>query len=675
MRRRSFLAGSVAASALPLAAAIPVTAAVRPHRGKPTLFVRDKAVPAMFYALTDAWGGRWTQDETPRLSMQRFVKEGFYLFQVDLFLEDCWPSEEAFSIEPARRQIRGVLDLCPDAAVVLRWHVNAPGWWNAANPDELTRYANGDFEPSERTQPVRYMMDDLRRKPRASLASEKWMAMARRQTEALLRGLRATAEGAALAGIHVACGVYGEWHYWGFMRNEPDTSQPMQQRFDAWRKARGREPVPVPSVEERRVLDDGIFRDPTGRRHVIDYYRCQQELVADRIVALCELVKQTWPRPLLTGTFYGYFFSMFDRPATGGHLCLDRVLASPSVDYLSAPQAYGNLFRDLGGCGISRGLTESVRLNGKLFLDEMDQTPSWTWRNDVDTAFRLSDLDADYALLRRNVFESFTRGAGLWYYDFGPSNQAGWWLDDRLMTEIARIKRVIDRYHERDYQPAGDVLFVFDTDVYYFTGSIQGTDRLTDVQAVNRTIGHAWQAGAALETVHLRDLSKLNLERFKLIVFANTWLMTAEQRRSVREHVMAPNRQVLFQGVPAYCDGDKLSATFSREVTGLDLRRQPGPLFRVGDREPGLSRHGNTWFATTPPAAAAAWRGVFREAGAHIYVEGGDDVVHAGGGVVLVHSKGGGARKIAMRGGRTMEVTLPPKCSWVFDADSGERLL
>jgi hypothetical protein len=652
----------------------PVTAEVRIDRGKPALVVRGTPVHACFYALTDATGGRWSWEEAPRQSIRRFVEAGFKLFQLDLFLEDCWPRDGALSVEPARRQIRGIVDVCPDAAVVLRWHVNAPLWWREANPDELTRYANGDFETISRTQPVRYLMDDLRRTPRASLASEKWMRMAREQTQALLRALAKTPEGDALAGIHVACGVYGEWHYWGFMRNEPDVSRPMQERFGAWRKAKGRSPAAVPGVEERRALDDGIFRDPARRETVIDYYRCQQELVAERIVDLCGVVKSNWPRPLVTGTFYGYFFSMFDRQATGGHLCLDRVLASPNVDYLSAPQAYGASYRDLGGCGISRGLTESVRLNGKLFLDEMDQTPSWKWRNDVDTAFQLTDLESDAAILRRNVFESYTRGAGLWYYDFGPANHSGWWIDARLMEEVARIKKVIDRYHEREYAPAGDVLFVFDTEVFYYTGSIQGSDPLTDVQAVNRTIAEAWRSGVALETVHLRDLAKIDLARFKVVVFANTWVMTAAERRMVRERVMSGGRGVVFQGVPAYCDGARLSVEFSREVTGLDLRKRAGPLFTVGDKAPGLSRHGNVWFATTPPATGKEWREILGAAGAHIY-SGGDDVVHAGGGVVLVHSKEGGPRRIAFRGGKAVEVTLPAKCSWVFDAASGERLL
>lgn len=678
MRRREFLAsGAAAGTAAYGAPAGPVTAEVREHGGKPALLVRGQAVPASFYALTDCPGGRYSWEEAPRAAMKEFVAAGFRLFQLDLFLEECWTGPGPLSVELARKQIRGVLDLCPPAAVVLRWHVNAPPWWQEAHPEELTRYANGGFETPERTQPVRILQDDLRRTKRASLASELWYEDARARTVELMQELSETQEGSALAGIHVACGVYGEWHYWGFMRNEPDVSVPMQKRFAAWRKARGKAAAAVPGIEERKALDEGIFRDPQRREAVIDYYRCQQELVAERILGLCETVKRNWPRPLITGTFYGYFFSMFDRQATGGHLCMQQVLKSKHVDYLSAPQAYGAAFRDPGGSGISRALVDSVRRNGKLFLDEMDQTPSWAWRNDVDTAFELKNLALDAALLRRNVFESFTRGAGLWYYDFGPANHAGWWLDRRLTAEIRRIHEVVNRYHQRVYEPAADVLMVFDTETFYYTGTMQGADPLTDPLAVNRTIGSAWASGVALETVHLGDLERMDLSRYKAVVFANTWVMTAAQRRMVRERVMGASRHVVFQGLPAYCDGRRLSAEFSREVTRLDLRPVSGQQFAPAlgvAGVAGLQRQGNTWFATTPVNTAAGWREIFRTAGAHIYVDSGD-IIHAGAGLVLLHSKDGGARTLRLRGGHALELNLPGPSSLVFDAESGERLL
>jgi hypothetical protein len=662
--RRSFgatVAGTSFAAPLMAQAASPAVLELKQVQGKPTLHLRGQPVQASFYALTDCPGGRWTYDEGPARSIRFFAEMGFKLYQLDLFLEDCWTAPEKFSIEPARRQLRGLLDLCPDGAVVLRWHLNAPQWWKEKHPEELVRYFNGDYETPDITVPIRYIHNDLRRVPQNSLASELWLRHSVEKTTALLRGLASVPEGRALAGIQPACGVYGEWHYWAFQQNEPDSSPAMQKHFDQWRSSKGKPKIPVPGMAERAALDDGIFRDPQKREGVIDYYRCQQELMVDCIETLCAAAKKAWPRPLLTGTFYGYFFSMFNRQATGGHLELPRLLQSPHVDYLSAPQAYGELFRDMGGTGITRALIESVRLNGKLFLDEMDQAPSWYWQNNVDIAFRLRDVEADKAILRRNVLESYTRGAGLWYYDFGPANVTGWWNDTRLLAEIKQIKSILDRYHQKPYEPAGDVLAVFDTEVFYYTGSFRGSDLITDPLAVNQFVAQLWRSGMAVETVHLADLDKIDLSRFRIVAFANTWLLRPEQRRFIRERVMTGGRHVVFNGFPGYCDGTRLDKAFSRELTGLV-------------DSPGLSREGNVWFQDKPPVLPADWRRIGRAAGAHIYIDT-DEVIHTGGGLLLLHSKVGGERTVRLRSGREVKLSVPGPGSVLLDSGSGEVLL
>jgi hypothetical protein len=645
--RRAFIASTVA-SGLQAQSKAAVLLEVKQSLGKPTLHLDGSPVHAAFYALTDATGGRWSFDEAPAQSLRQFAQLGFRLYQVDLFLEDCLGADGRFSLDLARRQLAGVIAARPDAAIVLRWHVNAPGWWCEQYPEELTQYSNGGLETPDRKLPTRYMQDDLRRTKRASLASAAWFALAERYTQALLLGLAATPEGQRLGGIHIACGVYGEWHYWGFMRNEPDTSQPMRKHFDEWRRRQGKASAPVPDVAARSALDDGIFRDPARREVVMDYYRCQQKLIVERLTSLCALAKRSWPRPLLTGTFYGYFFSVFNRQVSGGHLYLHDVLASPHVDYLSAPQAYGTQYRDLGSSGITRALVESIRLNGKLFLDEMDQTPSWRWRNDVDAAFELTDLDSDIAILRRNVLEGYTRGAGLWYYDFGPANHSGWWADKRLQSEIVKIQSVLAKYHSRTYAPAGDVLAVFDTEVYFHTGSVPATDAVTDPLAVNQTITEMWRCGAAIETIHLRDLERVDLSRFRLVVFGNTWILSGAQRKYISEKVM-PGRTVVFQGFHGYGDGQKLG--YAPPAASKNVRYLP---------KPGISH--------------IEWRQIFEDAGVHCYTNAGD-VVHAGGGLVLVHSKEGGARKIKLRSGKVLDVTLAPKSSWVWDAATGELVL
>ncbi len=141
---------------------------------------------------------------------------------------------------------------------------------------------------------------------------------------------------------------------------------------------------------------------------------------------------------------------------------------------------------------------------------------------------------------------------------------------------------------------------------------------------------------------------------------------------------MAGGRHVVFQGVPAYCDGKTLNIEFSREATGLDLRLTDTqtfrPAFTVGASQPGISRHGNIWFATAPPLSFPQWREIFQAAGAHPYVDGGE-IIHAGAGLVLIHTKDGGNRRVTFRGGMAHDLKLPPKASWLFDSTTGERLL
>ena len=212
----------------------------------------------------------------------------------------------------------------------------------------------------------------------------------------------------------------------------------------------------VPLMAERVHTEYGIFRDPAKERKVADYFRCQQEAVADDIILFCRTAKENWGRPLVTGVFYGYFFFLFGRQQTGGHLEIQRVLASPWVDYLSAPQTYAPAFRGMGGSGQSRGLVESFTMHGKLLLDEMDQVPALYGKTGAEAEKALPE---SVAILRRNVAESYTRGHGMWFYDFGPGlGRKGWWDNAVLMEEIARMRRVFGAYFERPHRPQADAV-------------------------------------------------------------------------------------------------------------------------------------------------------------------------------------------------------------------------
>jgi hypothetical protein len=702
-------------------------AEVRPYRGKPTIFVDDEPMAPFFYALTHAYGGRWSWEEVPARNIRQYGELGVRLFQVDLYFEDIYAEgTDSLDIETARRQVRGVTDACPGARVVVRVHVNAPFWWNDAHPEECTEYADTPVEDRSYGPPLNNEDGDPGNCYRTSLASKRWRAEATARLQELCERLATAPEGADVIGIHVCWGVYGEWHYWGFIQHDPDTGPAMTKHFRRWlrqqyatddalQRAWGTrdftlQDATVPGVTERANDHPPFLRDPAGEQRTIDYYRCQHELVADDLLHFCRTVKESWPRPLLVGVFYGYFHHVFCRQATGGHLGIERVLNSPWVDYLSSPQAHC----DQGEgppVGLQRGLVESVAAHGKLWLDEFDKGALQEGYT-VNVTRTEIESDPQYLpLLRRGAVSPLARGAGLWYYDFGVRTGRGWWDHPDYLDCIAADRRFAEKNLHRELDPPADVLLVFDAESFYYTRDRwhQLKMRLADGVACD-----VRRSGAISDSVYLFDLPQMDLDRYKAIMFVTTFCMDEEQRAFIRNEVAAGGRTLIWQYMPGITDGRRLDPALTTELTGIQLHRiesgpepvldmdLPGgltasieyweavdPLYAVqGDvevlgrlRDSGEAIVGRrelrdhvSVHAVLPLLGPSALRAVFRQAGAHIYNDA-DDVVHGGCGTVWVRTLECGPRSLHLRNGKVLELDMPPHTTSVFDAQTGQRLL
>ena len=703
-----------------------LTGQVRAYQGKPTLFIGEAPVYPMLYSLTDDPGGRWTWEELPRASMASFAEQGVRLFQVDLFFETIFSEADSLNIGLVQRQIRGVLDVHPDAGVFIRLHVNASPAWRRAHPEENTAYADTvGVEKTYYNLHHRLIDDDEAAPVRTSLASARWREHATHRLTTFCRVLAKTPEARALLGIQMAGGVFGEWHYWGFNRHEPDTGLAMTTCFRDWLRVKyGTDPglqrawndsrariatAKTPDLRERTLVSDGIFRDPRRERKVIDYYECQHQVVAEDIIHFCRVAKENWPRPLITGTFYGYFFMMFGRHAAGGHLQMERILNSPYIDYLSAPMSYNGFSREIGGSGQSRGMLDACRMHNKLWLDEMDQN---THLGGLYTTVKTT-LSDDVTLLRRNLAQAFTRGMGQWFYDFGPNTVTGWWSHPDLLRNIRALNRVFQSYYAKPYQSEAQVLFVYDTDVYYHLANDWSLDPVSH-SAVEWASADAYHSGATLDEVHLSDLERVDWKRYKVVVFANTFYLSARQRHYIRAHVQRDGRHVVWNYMPGYTDGRTLNQAFVEELVGMKLTKhhpaeKPAlvvrqkdfpavtfdiwravPILEVTDRTAvpvgylGQSERvvmaykklprSTSWFCGLPLRKAPLMREIFKRAGVHLYNEQ-EDVIYSGNGILTVHTKDGGNRQLTLRNGKPITLTLAPRSTVLLDNQTGEILL
>jgi hypothetical protein len=720
-------------------ASSPIRSKVSMHQGRPTVFINDQPLYPMVYALTDVPGGRWTWEEVPQHNIQNFCTNGIRLYQVDLAMDHIWFENGRLDISLARKQIAGILEVCPEAAVIFRFHVTAPKWWLYKYPDEWVRYADTEYKDEATIGLPRIIESDNYPVRRVSMASESWKSEAGARLREFLAALAATPEGNAVAGIQVANGVYGEWHNWGFYWHEPDVGIPMTRFFRTWLKDRygsdqglqqawNRPDVrlataEVPSFEERQTTA-GIFRDPHRERNVIDYYTCAHQLVADNILHFASIVKQSWPRPIITGTFYGYYFSVFGRQAAGGHLALQRVLASPDIDYLSGPQAYGPESLELGEAYRSRSLIASVRLHGKLWLDEMDVEPTTPIERDSRYDLRLQNSFAD---VRRNVLFTYTKGMGLWFYDFGVAGvdldgfqynhrgNRGTWDHPALMADIQEVKQLLESMLEEEYRSEADVLYVYDTESFYYTASLRGTDPVSNTLIDYNTL-NAFKSGVVFDPVHISDLRAIDLAPYRVVVFGNTYLLTDEEVEFIQNSVARAGRTLVWFYAPGYTDGATLDPERISKLTGIRVAptsladipkillslpadstvtykvgEEPfGPIFMVTDaeaeplgrfsetNEPAVARKSfadhTAWYVSLPNTGIEPMRHILWESGAHVYSRQGD-IVYAGAGILAVHTKQGGRHTVTLRNGKNLSFDLPEGASTLLlDSRTGELL-
>jgi hypothetical protein len=718
----------------------PIEAVVRMVNGWPTILLNNVPESPVLYSLTDTPAGRWSWEELPQHNIAQFLRQGIRIVQLDLFMDFVWLEEGRFDIGAARRQIAGVTALRPDAAVILRCHVTPPRWWMLKHPEEWVAYADVGYMEEHREGLTRILEEDNYPVRRVSLASTVWREEGHRRLRQFLTELAATPEGNSLAGIQVADGIYGEWHNWGFFRNEPDVGEPMNRAFREWlartyrtdaalRQAWNRNDVDlktarVPGVEERRIRG-GIIRDPARERQAIDYFTCLHEMIAERIIGFARVVRTTWPRPILVGTFYGYFFSTFSRQAVGGHLALGRILRAPEIDYLSGPQAYEPESLKPGDPYRSRSLILSVRMHGKLWLDEMDVDANVPIPADHSHDLKLR---SSIATVRRNVLFSFTKGMGLWFYDFGVGGadldgviypgrgSQGTWDHPAVLEDIGAMKRLIDRRRAMPYRSGADVLYVYDTESFAHTGSLLGSDPVSNTLLDYASLA-AFRSGVVFDPVHLDDLETIDLSPYRVVVFANVFLLSPGQRQFIREHVATGGRTIVWNYAPGYSDGKTLVAGRISELTGIgvspvSLDSVPtvrfrssgdttvayrvgtapfGPLFAVTDPDAEvLGRYVEgggaaiarkkfadhvAWYVALPSKVPEPYRTILQSSGAHVYARQGESV-YAGGGIVVVHTGSGGPREVLLRNGKRLAFDLPagPQ-TLVLDSETGEALL
>ena len=697
------------------------------RKGHPELYIDGKAVLPIVYALSDFPGAKSNTVYAQR-NIRNFGDAGINIVALDTELRLGWRKGIPFDPEPLIAEITDALDANPNAKFIIRLHTNAPYWWCIDNPDEciLYRTPEGDNPGVDRGEDYVRLIRGDRDEIRASAASEKFLTEASDNIKVFLEALKGTPEGDALLGIQPAYGRCGEWHSFG-----PDVSNPNRNYFKKWLKKKYktddalREAWHNPSVTFDTAQfhpecylpgDDISMRDPRCSQNITDSQIAYQEANVDALLHFCRAVKSVMPN-ILCGSFYSYIVCVAEgRMPVGGHLAIDKIYQNRDViDFLAGPACYaGN--RKSDGVPMQRALLESHRLNGLLWLTEMDQPPADT---DIIVGGSSEKMDETLSVLYRNAFMPLLSGEGFWFYDHrlligktarrpeelpeGVSinpyassiyHKKGWWDNPYTMKKIADMRAFAETVRERSYSVNSDVLIVIDSDSYYHrAAATDGDGYYTILESFGR-------AGAAVNLIYARDLDKCEISKYKCVVFASSFALTPEERE--RYNQITKNTLTVYLNCHGYCDKSTLSeenisaavgmrmtrrietAMFYDDGTKEDISANVQPVFspeadstevltKYEDGTPAAVRCGNRIYIPNVAISERMANYLVDVSGAHRFTSSREPVV-AGFGYVMLNCQHRGTRILTFPSGKTAEVKTDGFETVIYDIEKGERV-
>lgn len=704
---------------------------VEMHRGRPTFFLDGKPYTRPFFATYQ-----------PRKEIYAAMeKAGFevHLFQVSL--PGIWHGPDRWDFSYIDSCARDILEADPDALILPRIYLQAPPWWREAHPEELMVLDHGGTtfqEPYKRgivTEGRTY----------ESIASTRWREDGAEALRTIIRHIHASPWGDRIFGYQFSGLATEEWYHYTVNQdaNMGDYSEPMRQAFARWLEDRygsaealaaawnrpgiGFEDVTIPTREERLGDRNRTFRDPATQMNVIDFYRFHSFIVVDTINHFARAIKEATDRRKVVGTYYAYLFEFRGNPDFG-HNAVGEILRSPDVDFILAPPGY--LERMSGGMETYRRPFHSGTLHGKLWVNDNDSVSfqldkvmaqhSWTEDQLAEMAMYHPEggTTAQESLWNYQRSAGFVLSEGIYQSIFDL--HGGYYDHPQLIQGLRRILDLHDRSKDVDRTSVAQVLIVADEASCAYMGFQMDRGGYPWDSGLGTALALYQpgfiRSGVPFDSILQEDLSRVDLEPYRLVVFLNAYHMDDILRAFVQTQVKRNGRSILWIYAPGLFNGNRASVDAMKTLADMGIDESAdeafvdtrfaltpegrtwmesagfepiegaiGPelrnckLFSVSDPdaqplgthiESGAvvfaSRDMGDWtsyYAVTAILPPALIRALARSAGAHVYSES-DDALYVNKSYITIH-----AAKRA--GNRT--IRLPQSCD-VYDALCGDRM-
>lgn len=465
-----------------------------------------------------------------------------------------WVGENEYDYSATDKTLDTIFSLSDDVLYLPRVELNAPLEWLKSNPDEIAISSYADRNPQKIAEvyknyrtaheiaAVRCGVVNEHGVYLQSFFSDKWMKDAKEALRRFVHHLENGKYGSRIVGYQVAFGMCGEICNWGAWKDHEhwgDFSKPAQKGFAEYCKSKygsiseaaktyniphlnENDIVPLPDERFKKNCDIyDYFRVNDSR--AIDFSLCLSERSTKNICDFAKTVKEEVDKPV--GSFYGYLVTKY--PTETSHIAIERLMECEYIDFLSAPKIYYRC--GAGQPGGSQATSMSVAMS-KIWLDELDNDThiSKMYQEESNHPKTFSETKT---ILWREVAKNLAwNNQNFWWMDL----YGGWFMDKEIQNEFKKIIEFNKNMRKLPRRSISEILFVMDetslahqTADRFFTGC-------RDIGILNEMGAEIKLCGAPVDEYRLKDLKKLDLTQYKMIVFANAFVVDDETIKIIK---------------------------------------------------------------------------------------------------------------------------------------------
>lgn len=678
------------------------------HNGRTSIMIDGKPIPGVAILAP----ARGKGDDAPS-SLTGSVEAGIKI--VFVTIGGDWSGPGKYDFSGALRHLEVVQDRAPDTWMVMRICIDAPYWWLVANPDECARSADSTGPERYASMGSEKWIKDSSEYLAAFVRAVEGAPLGRK----IIGYSLLTSHGGEWIYTGAGAGKIGDYsepalkYYRAWLKKKYGDKDWIAKVQIPSEEDRGRAwPALLrdPKRDARSIDFDLAFSDMTADNLLAWCRAVKKESHRRRLVGAFYgyLLWQTGLvnsaatnghlalRRLLESPDIDFVtsFPSYDVREPGA--------AAPILSPVESVQAAGKLLFD--ECDDRTHLVGGPpAIRFQMVRDQRDPANGPQQWSGMWNIWGVETEQIALAVLRREFAHHLIRGSAFWWFDM----TGGWYSSPEIFAEFGKEVKIASQAVDWDMSSSSEVTGIVsgESPAYHSMTRMYDIDpqpALVDLQA-DMSTREMYKAGTPVDWWMQEDLARPEMKQYKAIYFHNPTFIDDKQQKAL-EKLKSDGRVMIFVGYPGLAADGKLDDKAASKITGIKLKlvnTRSAARFQVkdynlpcmqeaasqivfgsgavisprliiddpdaqviatwpdGEPAAAMKKHDGwtAYYFPVPPNNAYLFRGIFKNAGCHIYTHNTcRDVVYANKSLLAIHSNHYGQLVVLPRPARVTDL-------------------